>query len=523
MNIPFSLPGLNSYRGRYLYLSIFALILIGSYSYTSWKEITQAAQLTQQNISVRQNNTHILNGIINQFQLIRAQVYKYSLITDSMKTTDIYGSVIKLLELAEQIDITAFDDVNAEILNNFIVQIPVQLHNGVVDLISIRSNTGRWIPATLVMSNQLSPLNESVVSHLDSIINDNEILEPNSHPLLTKFLQFKNLWLSTVSEFRLLAANRLGVFDQPTKGIWSRHQNLLIRIDQLNSKLIELQKLVDAEQYSFVRDFIFPELMDDIEQWVELHEQAKKMLMQEYWRQDILALQQIEALLKRYNQSISVLQQELSRQSERDIQSLNQINRELSINLILFSLAALLLATVGFFFIDRNILRPIARTTRALYLQSQGLSQELDINSTASETRDLVDAFNQMSEQIRQQEQRLDFMAHHDALTGLPNRLMFNERLEHAIKLTERSSKLVCLMLLDLDRFKLINDTLGHLFGDKLLQQAAIRLRECIRTEDTIARLGGDEFSIILENIDQENEAEQFAKKILQLLLSPFI
>ncbi len=523
MKSPLRLPGLNSYRGRYIFLTTLALIVISVFAYSSWKDITEANQLTQHNISIRQDNANLLNQITNQFQLTRAQVYKYSLIPDSVKQTDIYHSAIVLLELSEHIDISLFDDVDAEILNNFIFQLPIELHQNIVKLITIRSNSELWIPATRVMSEQLSPVNERVITHLNSITQDEDLNTPEAFTILARFLDFKNLWLSTISEFRLLAANRLGVFDQTMEGIMARQNNLSLRIEQLRSQLQQLHQLINDEQYAFIRDVVFPNLKTDIEQWIQLHVKAKTLLLQEFWRQDILILQQLEVLLKQYSRSIIILQQELSRQSELDIQNLNHINRTISFNLILFCLVSLIVVLIGFFIFDRNILRPIARTTHALYLQSRGLTQELDMTPRASETRELIESFNLMSEQIHQRERRLDFMAHHDALTGLPNRLLFNERLEHAIRLTERSNKQVCLMLLDLDRFKLINDTLGHLFGDKLLQQTATRLKDCIRAEDTIARLGGDEFAIILENINTPHEAEQIARKIIQLFIKPFI
>ncbi|MCK5664204.1 MAG: EAL domain-containing protein, partial [Thiotrichaceae bacterium] len=240
------------------------------------------------------------------------------------------------------------------------------------------------------------------------------------------------------------------------------------------------------------------------------------------WRTDIKILHRIEILLETFNTTLISLRTELTNQSDADIRKLNEINKSLSIFIIIISLSGIFIAVLGYLVFDRNILKPIARTTRALLLQSKGKSQELNIHSTGSETQNLIEAFNQMSEQIKQRETRLDHMAHHDALTGLPNRLLFNERLEHATDLTKRSDKKLALMLLDLDRFKMINDTLGHLFGDKLLQQTAARLKHCMRAEDTIARLGGDEFAIILENINHPDEVDKFAHKIITLFREPF-
>jgi diguanylate cyclase (GGDEF)-like protein len=110
----------------------------------------------------------------------------------------------------------------------------------------------------------------------------------------------------------------------------------------------------------------------------------------------------------------------------------------------------------------------------------------------------------------------------HDALTGLPNRTLFMERLSHAITRSKRRTEfLFAILFLDLDRFKVVNDSLGHQVGDELLVAVAHRLRMCLRTEDTVARLGGDEFGILLENIGDISDAGRIAERIQQELAAP--
>jgi len=118
-------------------------------------------------------------------------------------------------------------------------------------------------------------------------------------------------------------------------------------------------------------------------------------------------------------------------------------------------------------------------------------------------------------------EQRLSYLAQYDALTNLPNRALFWDRLKQAIKHATRSNKKGALMFLDLDLFKNINDTLGHTAGDKLLIALAKRLKKCIREDDTVARLGGDEFTIILNEVDNKIDATLVAKKITQAIKQP--
>ncbi len=112
--------------------------------------------------------------------------------------------------------------------------------------------------------------------------------------------------------------------------------------------------------------------------------------------------------------------------------------------------------------------------------------------------------------------------ANFDMLTGLPNRRMFRDRLDHEIKKAHRSGVQLALMLLDLDHFKEINDTLGHDMGDILLNETAARLSSCVRESDTVARMGGDEFIIILGEVDDPGNVDRVAREILKKISEPF-
>jgi len=119
-------------------------------------------------------------------------------------------------------------------------------------------------------------------------------------------------------------------------------------------------------------------------------------------------------------------------------------------------------------------------------------------------------------------EERMEFLAHYDSLTGLPNRTLFRDRLAHAIARADRDNQMLALLFIDLDRFKTINDTLGHHIGDLMLKSVAERIKTCVREEDTAARLGGDEFTVILEQITAPEDASGVAQKIIDELSPPF-
>ena len=122
----------------------------------------------------------------------------------------------------------------------------------------------------------------------------------------------------------------------------------------------------------------------------------------------------------------------------------------------------------------------------------------------------------------RQAEARVHHMAYHDSLTGLPNRALLSDRLDRSLLAVKRSERKLAVMFIDLDRFKTINDSLGHLTGDYLLKEVASRLCRAVRASDTVARLGGDEFVVLVPGIRLADECTHVAEKIIEALASPF-
>jgi diguanylate cyclase (GGDEF)-like protein len=134
----------------------------------------------------------------------------------------------------------------------------------------------------------------------------------------------------------------------------------------------------------------------------------------------------------------------------------------------------------------------------------------------ASQTAGLVRSLRHANEKLHHQ-------ALHDGLTKLPNRILLEDRLDQAISAAQRAQRMFAVMFIDLDRFKTINDSLGHHYGDKLLQAVSQRLTEALRSEDTVARIGGDEFIIMLNEIAEPQVAASVAQKLLESLAAPFV
>lgn len=195
--------------------------------------------------------------------------------------------------------------------------------------------------------------------------------------------------------------------------------------------------------------------------------------------------------------------------------------RRLQSALLLITMLGVIVSIVGSVLTARSVTRPLAALAQFSRRVGHGdYSGPIEIRHQ-DEIGELASAFNQMQEGIVERESRITELAYMDRLTGLPNRALFNDRLQHAIVAASGSRRPLSVMMMDLDRFKLVNDTLGHPIGDMLLCEVAERLRAALhRQTDTVARLGGDEFAVLLPEGDLA-AARVVAARMLRALEEP--
>lgn len=184
----------------------------------------------------------------------------------------------------------------------------------------------------------------------------------------------------------------------------------------------------------------------------------------------------------------------------------------------------LLFVLIALAFLERTVIGPLHGLVGQLRTMS-GDESKLGNRVRAEgnvESVQLADSFNGMTEKLERLYEQLGRMAFTDSLTQLPNRSFFQKRLEQTVQQARQESKSFGLFVIDLDRFRGINDTIGHHVGDLLLQQVAVRLRDKLRESDTIARIGGDEFAVLLPNVTPK-QADMAARMLIQSLRSDFV
>lgn len=166
----------------------------------------------------------------------------------------------------------------------------------------------------------------------------------------------------------------------------------------------------------------------------------------------------------------------------------------------------------------------MGRTVEGMGLRRDGsqFAIEVSISELRHGRHRLFTAILRDISERKENEERIRRLAHHDYLTGLPNRNLLNDRMNHALARARRHGGRMAVLYVDLDRFKPVNDTLGHEAGDTVLKEVAHRLIGCVRSSDTVARVGGDEFVVVVEEIPRPAEAARVAGKIVETLNRPF-
>jgi diguanylate cyclase (GGDEF)-like protein len=207
---------------------------------------------------------------------------------------------------------------------------------------------------------------------------------------------------------------------------------------------------------------------------------------------------------------------------QASIRKMDAARKATTVVLLLSTITAIITGSVLVWLARRWILAPIVNLASVIQKVSQSRNYALRaIPRGQDEIGELVAGFNQMLVEIESRQSQLEHQAVTDELTALPNRRLLADRLAHALARAERQQSMLALLYLDLDGFKLINDTLGHSAGDFLLQEVAGRLRRRVRASDTLARIGGDEFTVVLGDLRNAAEAEVVARELLAQLETP--
>ena len=389
------------------------------------------------------------------------------------------------------------------------------LKKEVKGLIDVRLNINNQYPSLAVGAEIMQPsrdrLNNSIALSINEMEYENtQIKKPRAYRLL---INSRYLWNQVLSNSRLYLANRVGTFNKSALPV--QEKAIEVMFIELQKSLTEIKKLADLEQLGFETTNAIEVMLESSNAWFEGFKKVKIINQSDEWRQDAKIMQsKVSPTINSIMESLNNLEQIITESSKDEASLVSSFGE--SQNKILW-----LIAFIGVFFtiviiltLDKLIFQPIKIISKALKLEALGKKSDTLLVVKSKETEELVNAFHEMSRQVHARQTELEYRALHDALTSLPNRTLLLDHIKHDINTAKRESHHLSLLVLDLDNFKEVNDTLGHLAGDELLIEVGRRIKLVLREVDTVARIGGDEFSVLLPHTDEE-QAIITAQKIL--------
>ena len=513
---------LNSLRKRYAAITLVLAIIMLTFSWYAQDEISLVKQSIETNIESRnvllQRNREIRNTLLKSRDLL----FKFQI--DPKNYTDqkfISTSISRAVTHIELLSDHPWIKENYSSTTSELISTLDEFDKISVKLINVRLRPQLLFPSLNIANSEMQPLNATFTENVNLAINDikNEFTTKNINEYRL-LIELRFHWSTMISSFRMYLLNQLNAFQDYSRA------NQLNTIKDLHkvikTKLSVLKKLEQNGKLSFGTTIALDNFHPAAIKWIEGFNSVRKINNSDKWRTDTIIYQnELEPKLEKISTLLHALDLGVQQFSQKDLTTLSNISQLQVNSLWTAAIAGLFILFLGFVFLVRLILTPIATVTQALQDESKGLDTILQPNISILETKNLITAFKEMRRQINARQQELEYHALHDSLTGLANRGLLNERLEQSIHNAQQERSSFAILIMDLDRFKEVNDTLGHAVGDKLLQQVAKRLIELLREVDVVVRLGGDEFSILLPTA-QEKQSKTIAKKITDGFQSVF-
>lgn len=402
-------------------------------------------------------------------------------------------------------------------------------------IISMDSMRGRYFVGVLLMSvlfiasvlaTHVS-VSDVVKQAADNSAQRNQLI--NAHRLVREKLRYgeQRLQIFLLTPDPTILVEVLNALDQASHYLadiennqWSHAAASLEKINLLSKDLRQLRQ--DAQRLMQIRTDAVAYVPDLATSDPVMSPRGGQFLTQAKLIMDVARMNDlILPLNERIWLSLNQIEAALIASAESDTRRLLDISAENSSTLWVRLILTLLLIVLAFYGFELWLLEPVAKIAHALKMEADGNDAGKLPEANTLEARELVSAFETMRSQVRLRQMELEHQAMHDSLTGLPNRLFLRRKMIQVIKSSRKARQSLALLMIDLNRFKEINDTLGHHVGDRILHEIGPRFSKQLGRYDVLARLGGDEFAVLLPMSD-DIRARQIAQRLCVSLQRAF-
>lgn len=506
----------NSLRKRYAVLTVILAIIMLTFSWYTQYKISQVKKDIETNISSRSELIHQNREARAEIWQARDLLFNFQINPQKFKDKEFVSNAIShSITHIEQLALHPWiKEHHSQTISQLTISL-LKIDSASKHLIHVRLEPQELFPALKIANATMQPLNAKVRQNIQLAIKEIEgNYSPRDFKEYQELVELRFYWTTMISNFRMYLLNQLNAFQKSFRADLleniSEHQVLI------KSKLTELEKSNKKGTLRFSTTIALEEFHPAALKWMEQSTLVQEMNELDTWRTDTIIFQtELKPQLDKINSLLRKLDLGIEEFGTSDLTTLSTIAQLQVASIWSAAIVGLLVLMTGFIFLVKLILTPIENVTQAIKDESKGIPGKLHKNISILETNNLITAFNDMRRQIHSRQEELEYHVLHDELTGLANRKLLTDRLDQAVHNAQQERTSFAMLIMDLDRFKEVNDTLGHAVGDKLLQKVAKRLVNTLREVDVIVRLGGDEFAVLLTTA-QEDHAENLAKKIIQ-------
>ncbi len=514
---PAKLPRLTA---RYKYLATIAVVVVVLIvAMSTWyvASIKQSSAASLQHLAtIKQLNALIRHSVVDS-QLKLNKLLLSSSIDNDRAPVEALDQAIMHSHALQQLSAAGKGDFEQDLAS-----LTAQLNSYrqlLVDLLQHRKDLNWLYPALPFINGSMLEANQRFETA--NLLAINELKEESDNPYSLKAFQYfyetNDLWRRVILNFRAMLIRFSGLQNVPL-GASAEEQNILLLLGELAVRMEAIAELEKAGSLSFQGEEAVAEMRAASKAWEQGFEQLRQMRLSIYWRADIEYLNtRIKPVQETILAKLGSLEALADNLSHQELAVVDKVLDRLIVQFWILAVFIILGVVTGYAYMQKLILRPVARVAEALWAESHGTTPTKLSTAKTMEMKQLIESFSAMRKQVAERQQALEYQALHDSLTALPNRVLLNDRLEQQINLAARADSTLALLIMDLNGFKEINDTLGHQIGDRVLVAVAERIHEQLRLADTVARMGGDEFAVLLTDVNKD-EAVVLIERIVKSL-----